>query len=86
MASALRLDGDADAAYRMLDTAFEHGLTIDARNDGDFEFLPFEGDARLAELRKTSLAKVAAMRERVIATLQAPDAPSAPSEAAPATL
>jgi tetratricopeptide (TPR) repeat protein len=73
MATVLRLDGDIDAAYRMLDSAFEHGLTINARSDNDFEFLPFQNDARFAELRKTSLAKVAAMRERLEKTLSAED-------------
>ncbi len=73
MASALRLGGDTDAAYRMLDRAFAHGLTINASNDGAIEFVPFQDDSRFAELRKASQAKVAIMRERVEQTLQAED-------------
>jgi tetratricopeptide (TPR) repeat protein len=73
MATALRLGGDTDAAYRMLDRAFTHGLTINASNDGSIEFVPFQKDARFAELRKASLAKVAEMRERVEKTLSAED-------------
>lgn len=65
MAAVMRLEGDIDGAYRMLDAAFAHGLTINARNDGDFEFLPFKGDARFAELRRASLANVAVMRTQV---------------------
>ena len=73
MASALRLGGDTDAAYRMLDRAFAHGMTINAANDGDIEFVPFQNDAHFAKLRKASLTKVAEMRERVEKTLSAED-------------
>ncbi|WHZ18012.1 MAG: hypothetical protein OJF55_000161 [Rhodanobacteraceae bacterium] len=77
MAAVLRMQGDIEGAYRMLDTAFAHGLTVNARNRDDFEFLPFRGDARFAALRDASLAKVDAMRTRVEASLLA-DADIAP--------
>ena len=77
MAAVMRLEGDTDGAYRMLDAAFAHGLTINARNDGDFEFLPFKGDARFATLRAASLARVAAMRTRIARELE-DDAPPRP--------
>lgn len=79
MAAVMRLEGDIDGAYRMLDAAFAQGLTINARNDGDFEFLPFKGDARFAELRTASLDAVAAMRARVEHALQDAAPPRPPS-------
>lgn len=66
MAAVLRLQGDVDGAYRALDTAFAHGLTINARNHDDFELLPFAHDTRFTALRTASAARVAAMRKRVV--------------------
>jgi hypothetical protein len=73
MASILRLEGDQDGAYRMLDTAAAHGLTSNARTEGYYEFLPFQGDARFAAWQKASRAAVAAGRERIEAMLKQPD-------------
>jgi hypothetical protein len=69
MASAMRLAGDLDAAYDMLDRALAHGLTINADNSGDLEFLPFAADTRFAPLRMKSVAYVAAQRENVLKEL-----------------
>lgn len=68
MAAVLRLQGDVGGAYRALDAAFAHGLTINARNRDDFELLPFQNDARFAALRDASAARVAAMRKRAMDT------------------
>lgn len=68
MAAVLRLQGDVGGAYHALDTAFAHGLTINARNRNDFELLPFQNDARFAALRDASAAHVAAMRQRAMDT------------------
>lgn len=76
MATAKRLRGDLDGAYRALDHAFANGLTINHRNADDFEFLPFKADARFAALRATSVASVAAMRSR-LEPAAAPPLPSA---------
>jgi tetratricopeptide (TPR) repeat protein len=65
MAAVLRLQGDIEGAYRMLDAAFAHGLTVNARDRHDFEFLPFRDDARFAALAAASLASVDTMRARV---------------------
>lgn len=86
MAAVLRLQGDVDGAYRALDAAFAHGLTINARNRDDFELLPFAQDARFAALREASSARVAAMRERVLYTRLAdarPPAATVPAQPAP---
>lgn len=73
MASILRLEGDQDGAYRMLDAAAAHGLTSNARTVGYYEFLPFQGDARFAAWQKASRAEVAARRKRIDAMLKQPD-------------
>jgi tRNA A-37 threonylcarbamoyl transferase component Bud32 len=73
MAAILRLEGDQDGAYRMLDTATAHGLTSNARTDGYYEFLPFHGDARFAAWQKASRAEVATRRQRIEAMLKQPD-------------
>ncbi|MBN8735194.1 MAG: hypothetical protein J0H27_02885 [Xanthomonadales bacterium] len=65
MAAILRMEGDSDGAYRMLDGAAARGLTSNPRTDGSYEFLPFQGDARLAAWQKASRVKVAGMRQRI---------------------
>jgi hypothetical protein len=72
MAAILRLEGDQDGAYRMLDAATAHGLTSNARSEGYYEFLPFQGDARFAAWQKASRAQVSAMRRRVRQLLKQP--------------
>ena len=58
-------------------------MTINARTDGDLEFLPFRDDVRFAQLRDNSRAKVAAMRERIEKMLQDPDHNPASADLAP---
>lgn len=72
MAAVLRLQGDIEGAYRMLDAADAHGLTSNARTDGYVEFLPFQRDTRFAAWQKASRAKVARMRQRVQVMLKQP--------------
>jgi tRNA A-37 threonylcarbamoyl transferase component Bud32 len=72
MAAILRLEGDQDGAYRMLDAAAAHGLTSNARSEGYYEFLPFQGDARFATWQKASRAQVTAMRQHVRELLKQP--------------
>lgn len=71
LAAVQRLRGEVEAAYRSLDAAFAHGMRINPRNDGDLAFLPFKDDARFAQLRNEQAAELSAMRERVLAQLDA---------------
>ena len=71
MAAAQRLGGEVDAAYTTLEHAFALGLTVNNRNRGDLEFLPFQGDPRFAVLRAQSEAYVAAQRKKIAALLPA---------------
>lgn len=70
LAAANRLAGQTEESHRALEQAFTHGLTINARTDGDIEFLPFLGDARFTELRARSKTYVAAQREKIAAQLE----------------
>ncbi|MEO8809795.1 MAG: serine/threonine-protein kinase [Rhodanobacter sp.] len=71
MAAAQRVSGEIDAAYATLEHAFALGLTVNNRNRSDLEFLPFQGDARFAALRRKSEANVARQREKIAAFLPA---------------
>lgn len=73
MATVLRMTGDIEGAYRMLDMAFAHGLSINARNADDPEFIPFLGDARFVRLREASEAALDAMRGKVEDMLRTED-------------
>ena len=83
VAAVERSSGKEEEAYRALGEAFAHGMTINARTDGDLEFLPFRDDVRFAQLRDNSRAKVAAMRERIEKMLQDPDHNPASADLAP---
>lgn len=72
MAAILRMQGDTEGAYRMLDRATAQGLTSNTRTEGDYEFLPFQGDARFAAWQKASRAKVAVMRRHIQQMLKQP--------------
>lgn len=72
MAAILRMEGDSEGAYRMLYGATARGLTSNPRTDGEYTFLPFEGDARFAAWQKASRAKVAGMRQRIEGLLKQP--------------
>jgi serine/threonine protein kinase/tetratricopeptide (TPR) repeat protein len=88
LAAVERLAGDIDAAYATLEHAFALGFTINRRNRGDVELLPFRDDARFAALRAKSEAGVAAQRP-AIAALVASDpafAPPAPGRGTPPSL
>lgn len=72
MAAILRMEGDTDGAYRMLEQATSRGLTSNARTEGYYEFLPFRGDARFNAWQKASRAKVAVMRQQIQRMLKQP--------------
>jgi len=80
MAAILRMEGDQDGAYRMLDSAAAHGLTSNVRTEGYYGFLPFQGDTRFAAWQKASRSKVAAMRQRIEAILKQADYQTLASE------
>lgn len=82
MAAILRMQGDTEGAYRMLDTATAHGLTSNPRTDGYAEFLPFQGDTRFAAWQKASRAKVAVMRQHIQRMLKQPGYQPTAAEAA----
>jgi tetratricopeptide (TPR) repeat protein len=86
VAAVERSSGKDEDAYRALDEAFAHGMTINARTDGDLEFLPFRDDARFAQLRDGSRAKVAAMRDRIAKMLQDADRLPASADVVPQRL
>ena len=83
MAAILRMQGDTHGAYRMLDQATSRGLTSNARTEGYYEFLPFQGDARFAAWQEASRAKVAAMRQHIQRMLKQPGYQPTAAEAAP---
>lgn len=79
MAAAQRVAGEIDASYATLEHAIAIGLTINHRNRGDVEFLPFRDDARFATLRVQSESHLAEQR-RAIDELLKFDAPDPRSE------
>jgi len=67
LAAAQRVMGDIDAAYLTLDRAFALGLTINRKNRGNVDFVPFRNDARFAELRDRSESYLAKSRREIAA-------------------